>query len=139
VKIPIRNLFYLLCYAWDVLDRADDIQVGPLAGPDLENLFAVVLATGVEQQLRRGLERNYLEFREDSKCIRGRVDFQETVKRALFRRKEAHVVGEELSADTLSNRIIKSTIRTLLSFSTLSLKTTNAWLVCIVCSEPLLM
>ena len=26
--IPIKNLFYMLCYAWDVLAIKDDISVG---------------------------------------------------------------------------------------------------------------
>src|SRR5256885_366192 len=31
-KIPIRNLYYLLCYAWDVLDERDDTLVSELDG-----------------------------------------------------------------------------------------------------------
>ena len=101
MKIPIRNLFYLLCYAWDVLDRADELEVGTSDTPDLENLMAEVLASGIEHLLRRGMEQGYVEIREDSKVIRGRVDFQQTVKRFLDRRREAHIVTEELSPDIL--------------------------------------
>ena len=53
-------------------------------------------------------------------CIRGRIDFQETTKRVLRRRGAAHVVFDELSPDTLANRILKATIGTLLHFETLS-------------------
>jgi len=120
VKIPIRNLFYLLCYAWDVLDRADELEVGESTAPDLENLAAEVLVSGVDRLLRRGLERDYLEIRMDSNVIRGRIDFQPTIKRLLGRRREAHVVTEDLSPDTLTNRILKASMAALLRFSTLT-------------------
>jgi 5-methylcytosine-specific restriction enzyme subunit McrC len=121
VKIPIKNLFYLLCYAWDVLEPGDVTEVGTVEAPDdLENLMASVLASRLERLLRRGLERDYQEKREDSACIRGRIDFQETTKRMLRRRGAAHVIFDELSPDTLANRIVKATVRILLRFETLS-------------------
>jgi 5-methylcytosine-specific restriction enzyme subunit McrC len=119
VKIPIRNLFYLLCYAWDVLDRADELEVGESTAPELENLVAEVLAGGIERLLRRGLEQGYVELREDSKILRGRIDVQQTIKRVLDRRREAHVITEELSPDVLTNQILKASIATLLRFPTL--------------------
>jgi 5-methylcytosine-specific restriction enzyme subunit McrC len=120
VKIPIKNLFYLLCYAWDVLEEGEVTEVGTVETPDLENLMASVLATRLERLLRRGLERDYQEKREDSTCIRGRIDFQETTKRVLRRRGAAHVIFDELSPDTLANRLLKATISALLGFETLS-------------------
>ena len=120
MKIPIKNLFYLLCYAWDVLEEGDVAEVGTVEAPDLENLMASVLTTRLERLMRRGLERDYQEHREDSACLRGRIDFQETTTRMLLRRGAAHVVFDELSADTLANRILKATISTLLCFETLS-------------------
>jgi 5-methylcytosine-specific restriction enzyme subunit McrC len=120
VEIPIENLFYLLCYAWDVLEPDDVAEVGTTNAPDLENLIASVLIHRLERLSKRGLERDYEEFHEDSGCIRGRIYFQDTVKRALHRRGMAHIVFDELSPDTLANRILKGTIGTLLQFATLS-------------------
>jgi len=120
VKIPIKNLYYLLCYAWDVLDEGGLAEVGTVQAPDLENLMASVLTHRLERLLRRGLERDYQEKHEDSTCIRGRVDFQETTKRMLRRRQAAHVIFDELSPDTLPNKILKATIKVLLRFDTLS-------------------
>jgi len=121
VKIPIKNLFYLLCYAWDVLVAGEVTEIGTVEAPDdLENLMASVLAIRLERLLRRGLERDYQEKREDAPCIRGRIDFQETTKRMLRRRGAAHVIFDELSPDTLANRIVKATLGTLLMFQTLS-------------------
>jgi 5-methylcytosine-specific restriction enzyme subunit McrC len=66
------------------------------------------------------LERGYVETREDSKVIRGRIDFQQTVKRFLDRRREAHVVTEDLSPDVLTNQILRASLAVLLRFPALS-------------------
>jgi len=109
-----------LCYAWDVLEPSEITEVGTVDTPDLENLMASVLAARLERLLRRGLERDYQEKREDCSCIRGRIDFQETTRRMLQRQGAAHVIFDELSPDTLANRIVKGTVGTLLKFETLS-------------------
>jgi Mechanosensitive ion channel/McrBC 5-methylcytosine restriction system component len=102
VKIPIKNLFYLLCYAWDVLEPSEITEVGTAETPDLENLMASVLTGRLEHLLRRGLERDYQEMREDSSCIRGRIDFQETTKGMLRRRGVKATIGILLKFETLS-------------------------------------
>jgi 5-methylcytosine-specific restriction enzyme subunit McrC len=120
MNIPIRNLYYLLCYAWDALEPGEMKEVRTSETPDIENLMASVITKRVERLLRKGLERDYQEQHEDSKYIRGRIDFQETTKRMLRRRGAAHVIFDELSPDSLANRILKSTINTLHRFETLS-------------------
>jgi 5-methylcytosine-specific restriction enzyme subunit McrC len=119
VRVPIRNIFYLLTYAWDVLESDDISEVGVAEGSALEDLLASVLANRTERLLRRGLEQNYRERREDSGSIRGRVDFQEMAKRVLQRKGLAHIVCDELSPDTAPNRILKATIGTMLHFKSL--------------------
>jgi 5-methylcytosine-specific restriction enzyme subunit McrC len=119
VKIPISNLFYLLCYAWDILDSAEEVEVGDTDAPDLENLAARVLGDGLERLLRFGLERDYVELREDSNTIRGRIDFQRTIKTLMHMRQKAHVSREDLFPDIPSNQILKASIANLLKFKTL--------------------
>ena len=119
-KIPIKNLFYLLCYAWDTLEPGEIEEVGTIQTPGLENLMAFILLQRMERLLRRGLERDYQENRDDMACVRGRIDFQDTTKRLLRRRGVLHVIFDELSPDTISNRILKTSIGTLLGFETLS-------------------
>jgi 5-methylcytosine-specific restriction endonuclease McrBC regulatory subunit McrC len=55
----------------------------------------------MERLLRRGLEQDYRERQEDSRSLRGRIDFQETTKRMLLRQGLANIISDELSPDTL--------------------------------------
>lgn len=62
--IPIRNLYYMLAYAYRCLDQRD---FSGLEAEPFENacdLFAAILARGLSGQIRRGLERSYVPRRE---------------------------------------------------------------------------
>ena len=55
--IPIENLDYLFCYAWNRLDEGRVVDVGRVESPELVDLFAKVLLGGVEHVLRRGIRQ----------------------------------------------------------------------------------
>jgi 5-methylcytosine-specific restriction enzyme subunit McrC len=46
-EIPIQNICYLLCYAWDTLEERDLVAVNALKSKDLPNLLARVLVNGL--------------------------------------------------------------------------------------------
>jgi 5-methylcytosine-specific restriction enzyme subunit McrC len=39
VNIPIENIYYLLCYAWDKLAEKEVVEVNPLESTSLADLF----------------------------------------------------------------------------------------------------
>ena len=59
--IPIKNVFYMLAYAFRALDRK---AYRPLESEDFanaEDLLAAILILGVEDQFKRGVSRAYIE------------------------------------------------------------------------------
>ena len=42
-RIPIQNLYYLLCYAWNRLPQGKLVDVSGVPATELANLFAHVL------------------------------------------------------------------------------------------------
>lgn len=114
-SIPILNLYYLLCYAWE---RVQEQDLARLAGlEDLsttQDLLGKVLASGVNHLWRRGIERGYVERREDLAGIRGKLSASETAKRVLQARGRAACDFEELSVDILPNRILRMSLHGLL-------------------------
>lgn len=113
MSIPVRNLYYLLCYAWDALEQLDRVDVGELEKQDVSNLFARVLAQGVTDLIRRGLDREYVEHEDDIAGVKGRIDFGQTASRLLLPLARTHCRYDELSADVLQNRLVRETIRRL--------------------------
>lgn len=113
-QIPILNVYYMLCYAWDFALHRDATKLGD-AGKltTVQDLLGRVLAAGTNQLVRRGLDRGYVERREDLAGIRGKLAVSETAKRALRARGRAACDFEELSADILPNRILRSSLDSL--------------------------
>ena len=117
--IPILNVYYLLCYAWGQAQERDTERLASLAGlSSVHDLLGKVLATGVNRLFRRGIDRGYLERREDLAGIRGKLAVSDTAKRALRARGRAACDFEELSADILSNRILRTSLKNLLARET---------------------
>jgi len=125
--IPIANLYYLLSYAWDHrLSEAEMVSVDADSCPDLNNLFAKVLAAATHRLLRGGLDRSYLSVEEETPRIRGRIDFSASEKNQTRSRGKLVCTYDELSPDVLHNRIVKATLRLLVRDTAVKLETRRA-------------
>ena len=80
----------------------------------VHDLLGKVLAEGTFRLIRRGIDRGYREVREDLAGIRGKIAVGETAKRALRARGQVTCDYEELSHNVLHNRILRSTLRSLM-------------------------
>ena len=75
MKIPIKNLYFLLVYAWDVLDEAGAVDVGASEMRIPEDLFAKILRNGIQHLVKRGLDRAYISETSDIPGIRGKLGY----------------------------------------------------------------
>jgi 5-methylcytosine-specific restriction enzyme subunit McrC len=117
--IPIRNVYYLFLYAWRRFDEGKAIEIGATEAPDAVGLFAKVLANGVRRLLRRGIDRGYLEFVEETQSPRGRILIGETVKMITVSRGRVVARHDELDVDVAQNRVLKATLTALSQVTTL--------------------
>lgn len=111
--IPIENIYYLFCYAWNRFEDAQGISVGADASPDLPNLLARVLLNGTRAILRRGLDRGYQDHREEIATVRGRIELGASLQLQSRNIRRLHCEFDELSHDLLHNRIIKASLKRL--------------------------
>ena len=109
--IPIRNIYYLLCYAWNRLDEGAVVDVSGVDTTELADLFATVLIGGVHHLTRRGLDQGYELHEEELSSIRGRIDVARSARRMLMHHGKAACQFDELTVNTLPNQILKSTLR----------------------------
>jgi len=110
-QIPIRNIYYLLCYAWNRLAEGGLIDVSGVDTTELADLFATVLIGGTNHLIRRGLDQGYENFEGELSSIRGRINVGITARRGLNIHGKAYCDYDDLSTNTLPNRILKSTLR----------------------------
>jgi 5-methylcytosine-specific restriction enzyme subunit McrC len=120
MSIPIRNLYYIFCYAWARFPRGDEIAVGQDDCPDLPNLFAKLLVESTHRLIRRGLDRGYIVHEEETRAPRGKLLINRMIKEQTIRRGAAVCTYDELEHDILHNQILKTTARALISVDTLT-------------------
>ncbi len=110
-NIPILNVYYLLCYAWGRVQERDTTRLASLGDlSTVQDLLGKVLAHGVNHLFRRGIDRGYVERREDLTGIRGKLAVSETAKRALRLHGRAACDFEELSVNILPNQILRTSL-----------------------------
>jgi len=110
VKIPIRNLFYLLSYVWDVDWEMEWSAINAEKSGDALNLLAKILTISTDRIIRRGLDRGYKDVSEEMFGVRGRIDIANTIKRNGFANAKLTCNFEELDYSVLHNQIIKTTL-----------------------------
>ena len=111
--IPIKNLFFILCYAWGRLDEGELVSASVDEVNTPQDLLARILVNGSNRILKDGLDRGYLEFAEESSSLRGKVDFSTSISRLLFEQAKAATFVDELSHNILHNQILKTTLLSL--------------------------
>ncbi|MCR4645437.1 MAG: 5-methylcytosine-specific restriction endonuclease system specificity protein McrC [Oscillospiraceae bacterium] len=112
--IFIRNIYYMLSYAFQILKQEDYQQV---AGEDFEkihDLFAEILEKGVSRQVKQGLYRAYVPMQEDLSVIRGKVQLNATIALKAQHKQKIACEYDEFSEDNLYNQILKVTIHHLI-------------------------
>jgi 5-methylcytosine-specific restriction enzyme subunit McrC len=118
--IPIDNIYYLLCYAWNALEEADVIAVRPEQSLTIMDLFARVLTRGTWHLIARGVDRDYQPYHDTIAGIRGKLDLTATLKRATWTSGRTVCSFDERSLDIPHNRVIKATLRYLTTFPSLA-------------------
>jgi len=113
-RIPIQNLYYLLTYAWDCLEEGGLVDVSGIESSDLADLYASVMLSGVRHLLRRGLEQTYVPVEAELAGVRGRIQVAASTRRMLPQHGRMLCEYDELSVDTLPNRILLATVRRLI-------------------------
>jgi 5-methylcytosine-specific restriction enzyme subunit McrC len=111
--IPIRNIYYLLSYSWDLLEEAEELAVETENLPQVADLLARLLIHGTQRLLRRGMDRGYLPQTEVLSTLRGRVNFGASIRKLLLDQGKAQCDFEEFLPDLLHNQILKTTLQAL--------------------------
>lgn len=110
MQIPIENIYYLLCYAWNKLDEKERVNVAIDDKTELLDLFAKVLINATKMLLKRGIDKNYVDHVEELAGVKGKVQISQTLKSNLLFKQRTICAYDDFSSNIISNRILVSTI-----------------------------
>lgn len=108
--IPIRNVWHMLLYVWEQPPEWSRWQGEIEQSPTLDALLTNVLCQQMEQRLRIGLGREYVDTNERIRGIKGRIDFTRSLLNRTFERGEAYCRYSDFKADAPRNQIIRSVL-----------------------------
>ena len=110
-SIYIRNIYYMLSYAFQVLKQTTYDEVRAESFEHTEDLFAAILAKGLARQLKQGLYRTYVTKCDTLSVMRGKLDMPGTIKDRIRRQAKVDCVFDELSENNTFNQILKTTVQ----------------------------
>lgn len=110
-KIGIAKLLSLACYAmgafrhreWQMFDFEEDVQTLP-------DILALALAAAARRAFSRGLLHGYLTKEEALQTVRGRIRFDEQLRRRFGLSLPIEVTYDEFTDDIVENRLVKSAV-----------------------------
>ena len=108
--IRIENLYFMLCYAWNILPERTLLHVDAHKAPSVFNLLANVFLNQLTRQLKQGLPHRYTAVEEELQGIRGRLLFSETIRRNRTGERMTVCRFDEFSPNHAANQIVKTTL-----------------------------
>ena len=112
--ILIHNVYYMLSYAFQILNEQSYKSIATEQFHNTADLMAAILSKGIATQIKCGLGKEYILRTEALSSLRGKMDITESIKTQTILKKQMWCTYDEFSVNGTKNRIIKSTLELLL-------------------------
>ena len=106
--VKVQNIYYMLAYAFSVLNEQGYKRLGAEEFSNTAELFAAILARGITDQIKRGLGREYIPDTEALSSPRGKIDVSASIKTRSLMRRQMVCTYDDFSVNSYMNRVIKS-------------------------------
>ena len=106
--IKISNVYYMLAFCYKKLTIKDISKHQQEEFDNIYDLFATIMTGEIKKQIKRGLNREYINYKEETANIRGKININESIKKNTKRNNKLICEYDEYSIDSFMNRIIKT-------------------------------
>ena len=107
--IRIQNIYYMLAYAFQVLNEDGYKKVATEEFEYASDLFAAILAKGIVSQIKRGLSREYVGKTEAISSPAGKINVSASVRQQSILKKQLVCDYDEFTENAYMNKILKTT------------------------------
>lgn len=108
VKIKVKNIYYMLSYAFRTLQEQAYQDVAAEEFEYAADMLAAILAKGISSQIKRGLCKNYIPRSETLSSPRGRIDLSTSIREQTMLSRKLACVYDSYEENTYFNQILKS-------------------------------
>ncbi|MCF0233750.1 MAG: 5-methylcytosine-specific restriction endonuclease system specificity protein McrC, partial [Thermoguttaceae bacterium] len=113
--IPVKNIYHMLAYAFDALDRPEFKDVEPEEFQNAADLLAEILVRSIDDRARRGLAREYVDQEKALTAPRGKIDVVSAMESVAAKRRTIRCQFDEYSENAWTNRVLKTALQRLLT------------------------
>lgn len=106
--ILVKNVYYMLAYAFTSLQGKGYKNLSAEDFDNVADLLAAILTKGINQQVRHGLKRDYVEIKEQLSAPRGKFELTESMKSNCLTQGKLVCTHDEFSLNSQLNRIVKT-------------------------------
>ena len=114
MHIPIQNIYYLLCYAWNKLEEKERVNISVDDSMEIKDLFAKILINGTKILLKRGIEKSYVDHTDEIVGVKGKIQISASLKNNLLVKQRTICSFDDFSSNILLNQILFSTLTSLI-------------------------
>ncbi|QKS73061.1 5-methylcytosine-specific restriction endonuclease system specificity protein McrC [Paenalkalicoccus suaedae] len=111
--IKLQNIYYMMAYAFRLLDSKGQAKVDPDKFDGALDLYAAILHMEVSNQVKKGLAKGYVELTDTLRSPRGKMHVSQSIKQNTIVSKQIVCTVDDYIEDTEVNRILKATMRQL--------------------------
>ena len=112
--IPIKNIYYMLSYAFQSLKELDISASSVESFDNVQKLCAEILIKGVNNQIKKGISKEYVPETETISSIKGKIEVSDSIKSQAIVRRQIVCTHDEFTINSKLNQIIKATFILLL-------------------------
>ncbi|SDL59778.1 5-methylcytosine-specific restriction endonuclease system specificity protein McrC [Kriegella aquimaris] len=120
MHIPIENIYYLLCYAWNKLEEKERVNISVDDSMEIKDLFAKILINGTRILLKRGIDKSYVDRTQEIVGVKGKIQISASLKNNLLAKQNTICSFDDFSSNILLNQILISTISNLIRINGLN-------------------
>ncbi|UXJ68176.1 5-methylcytosine restriction system specificity protein McrC [Lysinibacillus fusiformis] len=121
-KIPIKNVYYMLAYAWDLPLSLQQKKLESESFNGIENLLASLFEFHLSLLIKRGLVKEYIENRQPEQLLKGKLLMADSIKERTMQHKKFICQYDELTDDIVINQLVKTALYEFIKIPTLSPK-----------------
>lgn len=122
----IKNIYYMLSYAFQTLRKTGCRSVAVENFDNIHDLIAAILIKGIAEQIKRGLHRDYMQQKDVIAGLRGQILVAETIKQQTQSYGRLVCSFDEFVSDNPHNRALKSVMLLLLRTGNVKQENKNA-------------
>ena len=107
-RVPIKNALFMYSYVWDRVGHQDLTKLASEDSFSSVDVYAELFLLNVEKIIRKGLYQDYNTKNEELKSIKGRIDFQTTLKKQSLISGKVYCHYDEYEENNIYNQMLKA-------------------------------